>query len=166
MTDQTASTLPPGFWHADRIGGLIWVIFGGAIVYGSWTMDRLDGRIETVLAAPGVVPGLLGIGLMLFGAILLARRAPIGLAEEEASWPRVLTSWALCIAYAGLLLGRGIPYVALTAAFLFAHLMLIGEATLGKWPGKWRLITILIVVAILPALVGAIFQHIFLVRLP
>ncbi|BAT59151.1 tripartite tricarboxylate transporter TctB family protein [Variibacter gotjawalensis] len=166
MTDH-ASSPTPSFWHADRIGGLIWVILGGAIVYGSWTMDRLEGRIETPLAAPGLVPGLLGLGLIIFGAILLARRIPIGASDaEEASWLRVVVSWALCFTYAGLLLGRGVPYIALTAAFLFAHLVLIGEQTLGKWPEKRRLITIILVVAIVPVLVGSIFQYVFLVRLP
>ena len=29
-------------FSADRVGGLIWFVFGAAVVYGSWTMDRLE----------------------------------------------------------------------------------------------------------------------------
>ena len=63
---------------ADRIGGLIWFVFGAAVVYGSWTMDRLESLSIPPATAPGVVPGLLGIGIIVFGLILLlrARRAP------------------------------------------------------------------------------------------
>ena len=32
----------PRSFSADRIGGLIWIVFGSAVVYGSWTMDRLQ----------------------------------------------------------------------------------------------------------------------------
>jgi hypothetical protein len=131
-------------------------------------MDRLESLKIPPLTAPGVVPGLLGIGLMIFGGILLARRAPAEEGDGAAamSWPRVLLSWALCITYGGLLLGHGIPYWMLTAAFLLAHMLLIGENTVGVMPARGRLITILVVVAVLPPIVAAIFQHIFLVRLP
>ena len=37
-------------------------------------------------------------------------------------------SWTLCMVYGGLLLGRGVPYWALTVAFLFAHIMLLDES--------------------------------------
>ncbi len=61
---------------ADRIGGLIWVAFGGAVVYGSWAMDRLQSLGIPPATAPGVVPGLLGIAFIIFGVILLVRREP------------------------------------------------------------------------------------------
>ena len=60
--------------NAERIGGLIWVVFGAAVVYGSWTMDRLESLNIPLATAPGVVPGLLGIGIIIFGLVLLVRR--------------------------------------------------------------------------------------------
>ena len=41
---------------ADRIGGLVWVIFGAAVVYGSWVMDRLDSLKIPPATVPGLVP--------------------------------------------------------------------------------------------------------------
>ena len=59
---------------ADRVGGVIWVVFGTAVIYGSWIMDRLKLLGIPPATAPGVVPGLLGIGIIIFGLVLLARR--------------------------------------------------------------------------------------------
>ena len=59
---------------SDRIGGLIWMAFGIAVVYGSWTMDRLQSLGIPPATAPGVVPGLIGLGIIIFGSILLVRR--------------------------------------------------------------------------------------------
>ena len=64
----------PKTLSADRIGGLIWIVFGGAVIYGSWTMDRLQSLGIPPSTAPGVVPGLLGIGIVIFGLILILRR--------------------------------------------------------------------------------------------
>jgi len=107
----------------DRIGGLIWIVFGGAVVYGSWTMDRLQSLGIPPSTAPGVVPGLLGLGIILFGLILVIRREgrPVasfahehGLPAEAAApdadefhWKRAALSGVLCLTYGGALLGRG-----------------------------------------------------------
>src|SRR6478752_7511046 len=61
---------------ADRIGGLTWVAFGLAVVYGAWAMDRLESLGIPLATAPGVVPGLLGIAFIIFGSILLVRHEP------------------------------------------------------------------------------------------
>ena len=50
---------PSGKMTADRIGGLIWIALGAAIVYGSWAMDRLTSLQIHPATAPGLVPGLL-----------------------------------------------------------------------------------------------------------
>ncbi len=60
-------------FSTDRIGGLIWFVFGAAIVYGSWTMDRLEHLHIPPATAPGVVPGLLGLGIMAFALVLIMR---------------------------------------------------------------------------------------------
>ena len=49
-------------------------MFGAAVVYGSWTMDRLESLGIPPSTAPGVVPGLLGIGIIIFGLVLVLRR--------------------------------------------------------------------------------------------
>jgi len=166
---------------ADRIGGLIWIAFGGAIVYGSWAMDRLTSLNIPPSTAPGVVPGLLGLGIIVFGMVLAVRRtatvmaapsfAPSNVeaakAEEPLDWKRILLSWALCLAYGGLLLGRGIPYWALTVAFLFAHILLLDES--DRVPARLTLRRTLSAAAIallVATAVALVFRYVFLVRLP
>src|SRR5688572_25172656 len=100
---------------ADHVGGAIWIAFGAAVIYGSWMMDRLESLGIPPATAPGVVPGLLGIGIIIFGLVLAVRRSPAGrsaaaadsagptVAEAEPAphtdefhWKRVLLSWMLC----------------------------------------------------------------------
>ena len=165
----------------DRIGGLIWIAFGGAIVYGSWVMDRLTSLNIPPSTAPGVVPGLLGLGIIIFGMVLVVRRsssvraAPsfaaseveAAKAEEPLDWKRILLSWVLCLAYGGLLLGRGVPYWVLTVAFLFAHILLLDES--DRVPAQLTLRRAIIAAAIallIATAVALVFRYVFLVRLP
>jgi hypothetical protein len=172
---------------ADRIGGLIWVAFGGAVVYGSWAMDRLQSMGIPPATAPGVVPGLLGIAFIIFGLILLVRRepatavaaettasaeapAPAGMPTaqgDELHWKRGALSWALCMTYGGVLLGGGLPYWVLTAAFLFLHILLLDETE--QVPASLnvrRLLTAAVIAPVVATVVMLVFQRIFLVRLP
>jgi Tripartite tricarboxylate transporter TctB family len=167
---------------ADRIGGLIWVAFGGAVVYGSWAMDRLQSLGIPPATAPGVVPGLLGIAFIIFGVILILRREPAaaGGAETAASteatapahrdelhWKRAALSWTLCMTYGAVLLGRGLPYWVLTTAFLFLHILLLDETEqVPASPTLRRLLTAAVIAPVMATVVMLVFQRIFLVRLP
>lgn len=167
---------------ADRIGGLIWIVFGGAVVYGSWTMDRLQSLGIPPSTAPGVVPGLLGIGIIIFGLVLILRReaAAQAVAEPAAAesfvpaeaaddfhWQRGALSWLLCIVFGGLLLGGGLPYWLLTTVFLLLHLVLLDEsANVPARPNAARVLTAAIVAPLSATAVTLVFQYVFLVRLP
>ena len=70
---------------ADRVGGVIWIVFGAAVIYGSWMMDRLESLGIPPATAPGVVPGLLGFGIIIFGLVLVVRREPEALPAAVAS---------------------------------------------------------------------------------
>jgi hypothetical protein len=128
-----------------------------------------------------VVPGLLGLGIIVFGMVLAVRRtssvvaapsfAPSNVeaakADEPLDWKRILLSWVLCLAYGGLLLGRGIPYWALTVAFLFLHILLLDES--GRVPARLTVRRTLIAAALALAVataVALVFRYVFLVRLP
>ena len=79
----------------------------------------------------------------------------------------VALSWALCVTYAGVLLGRGVHYWVLTAAFLFLHMLLLDETE--RVPGRptpRRLLTVAIIVPAVATAVTLVFERIFLVRLP
>lgn len=166
---------------ADRIGGLIWVVFGAAVVYGSWTMDRLVSLGIPPSTAPGVPTGLLGLGFIAFGMVMLLRRGPAQVlsyadgatpAEAETvdqgfAWGRALLSATLCLTYAGLLLGRGLPYWLLTGAFLFLHIVLLDETErVPARPTVRRLLAAALIAPAVTVVVMLVFEKIFLVRLP
>ena len=169
---------------ADRIGGLIWFVFGAAIVYGSWVMDRLESQNIPPVTAPGLVPGLLGAGIIAFALVLLLRSdaaapnasaasADVGAEgavpaqEPPVHWKRAILSLALCLAYGAVLLGSGVHYGVLTAGFLFLHILLIDETedVPARLTGR-RLVTAAIIAPTVATVVALVFQHVFLVRLP
>jgi hypothetical protein len=170
------------YFSADRVGGLIWAIFGAAVVYGSWTMDRLESLKIPAATVPGLVPSLLGAGLVVFGLILAMR--PVGRAVETHSfvehkpeaeaaaggdfaWKRLLLSWAICMTYAGVLLGRGLPYWVLTTGFLLLHLLVLDETErVPAHPDLRRIVTAAILAPAIATVVTLVFQYVFLVRLP
>jgi hypothetical protein len=175
----------PRTLSADRIGGLIWIVFGAAVIYGSWTMDRLQSLGIPPSTAPGVVPGLLGFGIIVFGLILILRRdaasapafseIPAGIVPAEATapgpaefhWKRAALSGFLCLSYGGALLGSGVPYWLLTMAFLFLHIVLLDEtADVPARLSARRVITAAIIAPTFAIAVALVFQYIFLVRLP
>ena len=47
--------------RSDLISGGVWVVIGIAITIGSWSMDRLANQGVPGFAAPGLVPGILGV---------------------------------------------------------------------------------------------------------
>ena len=170
---------------ADRIGGLIWFVFGAAIVYGSWTMDRLEAQNVPPVTAPGLVPGLLGVGIIAFALVLLLRAhaapatpaiatapaaevaADVAAPAQGLHWKRVAVSLTLCLTYGAVLLGRGVPYGPLTAGFLFLHILLLDETEQVPARLTWRRLVIAAVLATTVATaVALVFQYVFLVRLP
>jgi hypothetical protein len=87
--------------------------------------------------------------------------------DENFHWQRVALSWALCIAYGAMLLGRGPPYWVLTAAFLLLHILLLDDGERVPAPRSVRRLLVAAIIA--PAVATAVtlvFQHVFLVRLP
>lgn len=167
---------------ADRIGGLIWFVFGAAVVYGSWMMDRLESMNIPPSTAPGVVPALQGIGFIIFALILLFRAqkrtivniyasdgVPAAAEEDDGGfyWKRILLSWGLCVAYGAVLLGSGVHYWALTVAFLFLHAILLDDTEdVPAKPTLRRIVVAAIMALAVSTVVTLIFRYIFLVRLP
>ena len=166
---------------ADRIGGLTWFVFGVAVVYGSWQMDRLESMNIPPSTAPGVVPALQGLGFIAFALILMFRaqkRAIVNTyaaddttaeapAEQDFYWKRILLSWGLCLAYGAVLLGSGIHYWALTVAFLFLHAILLDDTEhVPARPTLRRVIVAAVMALTIATIVTLIFRYIFLVRLP
>jgi hypothetical protein len=159
--------------RVELFSGLGWITLGGAIVYGSWTMDRLENLNINPYTAPGLVPGVLGAVIALCGGLMAGRamRARVLSDVERAREPiftwRVALSMALCLGFAVALVGRGPPFWAATALFLFLHIFLFEFAERRAERGLWHIVIVALGVSAVASLViTLIFQEFFLVRLP
>ena len=157
--------------RVDLISGLGWIALGGTIVYGSWTMDRLENLGINPYTAPGLVPGVLGAVIALCGLFMVVRAARGGVPpttprEPILTW-RVVLSLALCLGFGLGLVGRGPPFWAAAALFLFLHIFLFefGERRQQHRLGRGILLA-LAVGAGASFVITMIFQEFFLVRLP
>ena len=173
--------------RADFWFGLFWSVLGLAILVESWRMDRLEQQHINPYTIPGLVPGMLGIVLAIFGLVLVVRgwrgAAPqenlleeelLGLdeppPEENAGtaepW-RVGVAMLLCLVFAGGLVGSGLPF------WLAAFLFLVAAIMAFEWPDRVKdgtvargLLRAVIVAACASAAISFVFQEVFLVRLP
>lgn len=158
----------------DRAFGLFWLALGLAIAFESWRMPRLEEQGINPYTIPGLVPGLLGLILAIFGVVLFFRRAPAaeGVALEgndggvAEPW-RVALAFVLCVAFGIGALGHGPPFWLAAGVFLFLAIILFeypdhrAEGTL-----RYGIIRAALVATIGAAAITLIFQEIFLVRLP
>jgi hypothetical protein len=164
--------------RSDLRGGLGWMVLGAAVLVGSITMDRLEQQNINPYTIPGLLPGILGIAMLLLGAILALRSWRRGaLAETHMPFSahqrevrkRVWTVIALCTVYAVGLIGHGIPFWAASAVFVVASIVILqsmsrDEVERRLTPRFWmKALVIGLAAAVITHLV---FQELFLVRLP
>jgi hypothetical protein len=141
------------------------VVFGAAVFIASWRMDRLESLNINPWSAPGLMPGVLGALMMVFGLALALRRAPAAPAAPGSAG-RTLLALALCTSFAGGLLGRGLPFWLTAAAFLF---IAIFSFRLLDEPGARRVrpaLSSAAIAAVAALVIHFLFQDVFLVRLP
>lgn len=163
--------------RSDLKGGAGWMVFGLAILLGAWRMDRFEAMGATLYTAPGLVPGLFGLALMLLGAALSwrgwraraeradtdpdAAPAADGHAAEPLLNRRILLMLALTLAYAAGMVGR-VPFAPATALFVAAFCWFYAEEA----PALRRLAAALLAGVLTAAIVVLVFEQVFLVRLP
>jgi putative tricarboxylic transport membrane protein len=161
--------------RVEFFSGLGWIALGSAIVYGSWTMDRLENLNINPYTAPGLVPGVLGAVIALCGSIMAVRAARTGVFGSDRAaatrapifnW-RVALSIALCLGFALGLVGRGPPFWAAAAIFLFLHVFLFEFGERREQRSLWRGILVALGVSAGASFaITMVFQEFFLVRLP
>lgn len=159
--------------RSDFFQAVFWLLAGGAIFFASWTMDRLEKIGVQPFSAPGLLPGILGVLLMLLGAILLVRslRSSKGEAAEHApvapvQWRRLLFPIALCLAYAGGLVGR-VPFWLASWLFVAAMIWTLQYREAKAKGGLPRLAASAAAIGLgVGVVVSLVFQQLFLIRLP
>jgi len=156
---------------ADRYFAVGWIVFGAAVLAASWRMDRLENLHINPWSAPGLMPGVLGALMIVFGAALGLRalRQPIAPSETNAaSAARVTLALVLCVGYAAGLLGHGLPFWLTSAAFIFLAILAFRWLDRdAETPGLARLAASSAAIALGAALaIGLLFERVFLVRLP
>jgi len=159
---------------------LVWLSLGAAITLASWRMDRLDHLGINPWSVPGLTPGAIGVLIIVFALALLWQAVRAGAAtaasdpDDDAAAPppagsarRTLIAAALCVLFAGVTLGHGLPFVAEGAVFVFVFTTIFSWS-LWRAEGRVRngLLRTLIVAVAASALISWLFEQVFLVRLP
>jgi hypothetical protein len=162
--------------RADLWGGILWILLGVAIAVASWNMDRLERLGVSFFTAPGLVPGILGVLMVLLGAVLAVRALREGalaleqrpaLLLEPQTLRRAGLTLLLALGFAIGLVGHGLPFAAAAAIYLFLQIAVIQypERKAKNQVGR-GLAVAAAVAAIAAAVISALFQYAFLVRLP
>lgn len=156
----------------DAVYGAGWMVFGAAVLAVSWRMDRLAALNINPWSVPGLVPGLLGALMLLFGAALCLRGAWADHASDPAPAAPALRTWlalVLCIGFAAGLVGQGPPFWLAAAGFLFVAILafrwLDRDAEAPRRLGALVLSSAAIAIAASGA-ISLLFQEVFLIRLP
>jgi hypothetical protein len=167
---ESAGTSP----RDDVGGGLLWMLLGTVILVASWRMDRLEAQDINPYTIPGLVPGLLGLGMMFFAALMLARGwrngglyAPSSMPDErQTAYGRLALALVLCIGYAVVLLGR-VPFWLAASLFVSTSIFALRFTELRAKAQLLRGAVTSIMIGISSgALVTLVFEKLFLVRLP
>jgi predicted cobalt transporter CbtA len=166
---------PPRADFKDAVG---WIALGAAILIGSITMDRLEGQHINPVTVPGLLPGLLGIAMILLGGALgvrswrlgaLEQAMPARSADQREERKRVWIAIALCLGYGVVLVGHGIPFWLASTIYITASILIF--LRLSRDPAERQLNTrawvkALVIGAGASVVTWLVFEMVFLVRMP
>ncbi len=178
VADEGPDAEPPIHPRNDLVDAIGWIVLGIAILVGSLLMDRLEKQNINPYTVPGLLPGLLGLMMVLLGSILALRSwrrgavrlpVPAPTADDRETRRRVWIVIALCMAYAVGLIGHGLPFWIASAIYVTASIVVLQR--LSRDPNE-RLLTPrawikAIVIGVASAVITSlVFQELFLVRMP
>lgn len=164
--------------RADLFTALVLLALSAGVLLESLAMPRYEERGVNPFSVPGLVPGVLGLALLVLAGLLLLRslaalRRGAGQAEEEApgllgvagGLDAALLAF-LTLGYGGLLVGR-MPFRLATFLFVFLFIAVF-ERNLPATPRQraGRLLFALAQAAAVALGVAYVFEDVFLVRLP
>lgn len=163
--------------RADLITGLVLTALGLATAVESYRMPRLEERSIDPWTAPGIVPGMLGIIILVLGIALALRSVAAGAlsvkaqsdvdaAEARAARFRFVLCLTLCLVYAVVLVGHT-PFWLATGAFVFVFIAAFEWRASDNHRARAIKLAFAAVIAVATALVVPfVFETLFLVRLP
>ena len=161
--------------RADLVSGGVWAVIGVAIGLGSWNMDRLDKQGVPGFAAPGLVPGILGVLITLAALAIVVRSLRrgaltaqgVGAAAPAGANGRTALALLLCLGFAAGLVGHGLPFWLAASTYLFLHIFLL-QLPERRAAGQVARGAIVAAAVALGAgvTIAMLFQYAFLVRLP
>jgi hypothetical protein len=162
---------------ADFFTSIVLFAFGTAIFVISLRMPTMADQNQSVFSAPGIVPGFIGVMLMLLSVSMLLRSIKNkALAEireglipkaalAQVTTQRIGLTLLLCVCY-GLLLGK-LWFPIPTFSFIFVFIFLFEyDFKAALKPQVRKIVVALIIALITTILVTLVFQKLFLVKLP
>jgi hypothetical protein len=169
------ANMPP---RSDLKDGIGWIALGIVILVASLRMDRLERQNINPYTVPGLLPALLGIAMILLGAVLalrswrrgaLTRPLSAPTADEREQRKRVWIVIGLCMLYGVVLIGHGLPFWAASALFVTGSMVLL--QWLSQDPEERRLtpkagVKATVIGLATGIITHVVFQELFLVRLP
>ncbi len=162
---------------SDLRAAIGWGVFGVAVLAGSITMDRLERQDINPYTVPGLLPGLLGIVLILLGVLLALRSWQRGgstlggarLHIDAAVVRRLALVIALLLVYSVVLVGHGTPFWLASALYVSISIVTLQKpqrSALGRTL-TWRDVAFALAVGLGSGWgITFVFQDLFLVRLP
>ena len=164
--------------RSDLKDAVAWIVFGIAVLVGSLTMDRLEQQNINPVTVPGLLPGLLGIAMILLGGVMAVRslrlhalsQPPVAATpHQREALRRVWIAIALCCGYAVVLVGHGIPFWLASSIYVTASILVFRR--LGSDPAERRLgarawMQALVIGVLSSVVTWLVFERVFLVRMP
>lgn len=176
--DSPPPSHAPPTARSEFFGACAWIALGVAIAIGSWTMDRLEQQHINPYTVPGLLPGLLGLAMIVLGATLahrswrrgaLLEAAPPLTADRRDERRRIWIVMALCVGYGAVLIGHGPPFWLASTIYVTASILIVQRLSRDPRQRQMSLRAVVkaVVIGVCASLITqGVFQDLFLVRLP
>ena len=161
----------------DFITSIVLIAFSLSVIVSSYTMPRLERRGIDPFSAPGVVPGMIGIILLILALILFVRSMRHGgylflqpggeqQSVQRGASLRVGMTLALSLIYAIGLLGR-IDYTICTLLYIFVFVVVFEYRWGEPLSSQLKILGYALLQALIASfLITIVFRKLFLVDLP
>jgi hypothetical protein len=163
---------------ADFVTSILLMAFGLFVVVASARMPTFASRGANPYSAPGLVSGLIGFAILALSTVLFVRSLVkggfrlgitgarlVGFAREETTY-RILITIGVSVIYALVLL-RSLGFLASTAIYVFAFVMLFEYDIRKSLAAQWlRVLLAVVMAAATSGAVYTVFTYLFLVDLP